>query len=103
MSIFINIGMWFERFVIIATTLARDYLPSSWSYYVPTWVEVAIFVGTLGLFFFLFLIFARVAPVIAIAEVKSILKSSGDQYAGENARHHYEEALHADRAAHGHH
>jgi molybdopterin-containing oxidoreductase family membrane subunit len=94
MSIFINIGMWFERFVIIATTLARDYVPSNWSYYVPTWVEIGIFVGTIGLFFFLFLIFARVAPVIAIAEVKSILKTSGDQYAGKNAKphHHHEEA-----------
>jgi len=85
MSIFINIGMWFERFVIIPTTLARDYLPSSWSYYVPTWVEVGIFVGTLGIFFTLYLIFCRVAPVVAIAEVKAILKSSGDQYAGQNA------------------
>ena len=72
MSIFINIGMWFERFVIIGTTLARDYIPSSWSYYAPTWVEIGIFIGTLGLFFFLFLIFARVAPVVAIAEVKAI-------------------------------
>lgn len=82
MSIFINIGMWFERFVIIATTLARDYLPSSWSYYVPSWVEVGIYLGTFGLFFTLYLIFTRVAPVIAIAEVKSILKVAGDQYTG---------------------
>lgn len=80
MSILINIGMWFERFVIIATTLARDYLPSSWSFYVPTWVEIGIYLGTFGLFFTLYLIFVRVAPVVAIAEVKSILKSSGDQY-----------------------
>jgi Ni/Fe-hydrogenase subunit HybB-like protein len=87
MSIFVNIGMWFERFVIIASTLARDYLPSSWSYYVPTWVEIGLFVGTLGLFFTLFLIFTRVAPVIAVAEVKSILKSAGDQYTGPNAQH----------------
>ncbi len=84
MSIFINIGMWFERFVIIATTLARDYLPSSWSYYSPTWVEICIFLGSLGLFFTCFLIFARVAPVIAIAEVKSILKSAGNQYVERN-------------------
>ena len=89
MSIFVNIGMWFERFVIIATTLARDYLPSSWSYYYPTWVEVGLFTGTLGLFFTLYLIFSRVAPVIAVAEVKAILKSSGDQYAGENAKAHH--------------
>ena len=81
MSLFVNVGMWFERFVIIATTLARDYLPSSWSYYTPTWVEIGLFVGTIGLFFTLFLLFTRVAPVVAIAEVKSILKSSGDQYA----------------------
>mgnify|MGYP006268653233 FL=1 len=82
MSIFVNIGMWFERFVIIATTLARDYLPSSWSYYTPTWVEIGLFVGTIGLFFTLFLIFTRVAPVVAIAEIKSILKEGGDQYVG---------------------
>jgi Ni/Fe-hydrogenase subunit HybB-like protein len=80
MSIFVNIGMWFERFVIIATTLARDYLPSSWSYYDPTWVEIGIFLGTLGIFFTFYLIFARIAPVVAIAEVKSILKAAGDQY-----------------------
>ena len=91
LSIVVNIGMWFERFVIIATTLARDYLPSSWSYYIPTWVEVGIFLGTLGLFFTLYLIFVRVAPVVAIAEVKHILKSSGDQYTGENAHHGHDE------------
>jgi Ni/Fe-hydrogenase subunit HybB-like protein len=45
MSIFVNIGMWFERFVIIASTLARDYIPSSWSYYTPTWVEIGLFIG----------------------------------------------------------
>ena len=99
MSIFINIGMWFERFVIIATTLARDYLPSSWSYYVPTWVEIGIFVGSLGLFFVLFLLFTRVAPVVAIAEVKSILKTSGDQYRGKNAVPHH----HHEHEDHGHH
>ena len=92
MSIFVNIGMWFERFVIIATTLARDYLPSSWSYYVPTWVEVCIFMGTIGLFFTLYLIFTRVAPVVAVAEVKAILKTSGDQYSGAHAHEHAHEA-----------
>ena len=84
MSIFINIGMWFERFVIIATTLARDYLPSSWSYYSPTWVEIGLFIGSLGLFFTCFLIFTRLAPVVAMAEVKSILKLVGNQYVGKN-------------------
>jgi Ni/Fe-hydrogenase subunit HybB-like protein len=98
MSIFVNIGMWFERFVIIATTLARDYIPSSWSYYVPTWVEIGIFVGSIGLFFTLFLTFTRIAPVIAVAEVKSILKVGGDQYVGPNApKHHHD---HVNTEAH---
>ena len=86
MSIFVNIGMWFERFVIIATTLARDYLPSSWSFYVPSIVEVGIYIGTLGIFFTFYLIFVRVAPVVAIAEIKHILKSAGDQYSKPNAK-----------------
>jgi Ni/Fe-hydrogenase subunit HybB-like protein len=108
MSIFINIGMWFERFVIIATTLARDYDPANWSYYSPTWVEIGLFVGSLGLFFTCFLIFTRIAPVVAIAETKSILKSMGNQYIHHNtvadhALHHvHEEEDHA-HDGHGHH
>ena len=97
MSIFINIGMWFERFVIIASTLARDYLPSSWSYYSPSWVEVCLFIGTLGLFSTLYLVFMRVAPVVAVSEIKGILKTGGDQYVGPNANHghsHHESANH---------
>jgi len=85
MSIFINIGMWFERFVIIVTSLHRDFIPSSWSYYQPTWVEIGIFVGTMGLFMTLFLLFCKFAPVVAVAEVKSILKTSGDQYMNRQA------------------
>ena len=88
LSIMINVGMWFERFVIIATTLARDYLPSSWSFYKPSWVEIGIFLGTLGIFFTLYLLFIRVAPVVAIAEIKAILKSAGDQYVGPNSTAH---------------
>ena len=87
LSIVVNIGMWFERFVIIATTLARDYLPSSWSLYSPSWVEIGIYVGTFGLFFTCYLIFVRVAPVVAVAEIKHILKSAGSQYIGDNATH----------------
>ncbi len=79
-SIFVNIGMWFERFVIIVTSLHRDYLPSSWVMYSPTFIEVGIFVGTIGLFFTLFLVFARVFPVIALNELKTILKKTGNQY-----------------------
>lgn len=88
LSIVVNIGMWFERFVIIATTLARDYLPSSWSYYSPSWVEISLFSGSIGLFFVLYLIFTRVAPVVAVAEIKAILKVAGDQYIGPNAKAH---------------
>ncbi|WP_353482639.1 NrfD/PsrC family molybdoenzyme membrane anchor subunit [Haliscomenobacter sp.] len=101
MSIFINIGMWFERFVIISTTLARDYLPSSWSYYSASWVEVGLFVGTLGLFSTCFLAFTRLAPVVAIAEIKSILKNAGDQYVGmKNAqKHHVHESVGTDGVA----
>lgn len=76
-SIFVNIGMWFERFVIVVVSLHRDYLPSSWVMYKPSIVEVGLYVGTFGLFFTLFLLFIRAFPVIAIAEVKTILKSSG--------------------------
>jgi molybdopterin-containing oxidoreductase family membrane subunit len=79
LSIVVNIGMWFERFVIIVTSLHRDYLPSSWAMFYPTWVDVSIFVGSIGLFFTLFLLFLRVLPSIAIAEVKLLLKSASEQ------------------------
>ena len=102
LSIVVNIGMWFERFVIIATTLARDYLPSSWSLYSPSWVEIGIYIGTFGLFFTCYLIFVRVAPVVAVAEIKSILKSGGDQYVGENATQHHSHHGH-DSHHSGHH
>jgi len=74
MSIVVNIGMWFERFVIITTSLHRDYLPSSWAMYSPTWVEVCTFIGTFGLFFTLFFLFVRFLPAIAVGEVKSVYK-----------------------------
>ncbi len=68
--IFVNIGMWFERFVIIVTSLHRDFLPSSWAHYIPSTIEIATLIGSFGLFFTCFLLFCRVAPAIAIAEVK---------------------------------
>jgi Ni/Fe-hydrogenase subunit HybB-like protein len=74
LSIVINIGMWFERFVIITTSLTRDYLPASWMDYSPTSIEIATLVGSFGLFFTLFLLFARLLPMIAMGEVKSVLK-----------------------------
>ncbi|MDB5260723.1 MAG: hydrogenase [Adhaeribacter sp.] len=89
-SIFVNIGMWFERFVIIVTSLHRDFLPSSWAMFSPTIIDVGIYVGTLGLFFTLFLLFAKYFPVINMFEVKTILKSSsGVQHS------HTPETMHA--------
>lgn len=73
LSILINVGMWFERFVIITISLSRDYLPASWDFYAPTLVEIATLIGSFGLFFTLFLIFARFLPIIAIGEVKGVL------------------------------
>lgn len=86
-SIFVNIGMWFERFVIIVTSLHRDYLPSSWVMFSPTWVEVSIFIGSIGLFFTLFLLFIRFFPSIAMAEVKLLLKTSSEE-SKDNLRKH---------------
>jgi Ni/Fe-hydrogenase subunit HybB-like protein len=73
-TILVNVGMWFERFVIIVTSLHRDFLPSSWASYKPTIVEVATLAGSFGLFFTCFLLFCRVLPVIAMGEVKGVLK-----------------------------
>ncbi|MCH1495595.1 MAG: polysulfide reductase NrfD, partial [Rubripirellula sp.] len=72
-SIFVNIGMWFERFVIVITSLSRDYLPSAWAYFSPTWVDWSMLIGSFGLFFTLFLLFCRLMPVINMAETKSTL------------------------------
>ena len=73
-SLIINVGMWYERFNIVVTSLSKDYLPSAWTSYSPTWVEVSIFIGTLGIFTIGVLFFFRFVPMIAISEVKSVLK-----------------------------
>ena len=66
--------MWYERFNIVVTSLANDYMPSSWTTYSPTWVEISIFLGTIGIFSTGVLAFFRFIPMIAISEVKSVLK-----------------------------
>ncbi len=73
LSILVNVGMWFERFVIIVTSLHRDFLPSSWAMYAPTITEVGLLVGSFGLFFTAFLLFLRLFPVISMNEVKGVL------------------------------
>ena len=96
-SILINIGMWFERFVIIVTSLANDFLPSSWGYYRPTLADVCTYLGTLGLFFTLFLLFIRWIPMIAIAEVKGVLPQA-DPHDELNHHHEQEHAPDGDEA-----
>lgn len=78
-SAFVNVGMWFERFVIIVTSLHRDFLPSSWANYSPTIFEILTFAGTFGLFFSAFLLFCRFLPMIAMAEVKGVLHRPEDE------------------------
>jgi molybdopterin-containing oxidoreductase family membrane subunit len=72
-SLVVNVGMWFERFVIVVTSLANDFLPSSWGIFEPTWVDVLTFFGSFGLFMTFFLLFIRYLPVLAIAELKAIM------------------------------
>ena len=79
---FPNVGMWLERFVIIATTLSRDFAPSAWGMFHPTWVDVCTFAGTFGLFATLFLIFIRFLPMICMFEVKAVLPAA-DPHHGE--------------------
>ncbi|MDG5765969.1 polysulfide reductase NrfD [Balneolales bacterium ANBcel1] len=80
LSIVINIGMWFERFVITVTSLAQDFLPSSWGYFSPTYVDVLTYVGTFGLFFTFFLLFLRFLPMVAISEVKGVMPQADPAY-----------------------
>jgi Ni/Fe-hydrogenase subunit HybB-like protein len=83
-SLLINVGMWFERFVIIVNSLHRDFLPSSWGSYWPSYVEVLTLVGSFGLFMTLFLLFCRYLPMVAMAEVKSILPSANEAAGGDS-------------------
>jgi molybdopterin-containing oxidoreductase family membrane subunit len=85
-GVLVNVGMWFERFVIIVTSLHRDFIPSNWSMYSPTWVEYLTLAGSFGLFFTLFLLFLRFLPMVAMAEVKSVMPQPRPQGRGEAHR-----------------
>jgi molybdopterin-containing oxidoreductase family membrane subunit len=85
LSLAVNVGMWFERFVIIVTSLHRDYLPSSWAMYKPTFIEIATLMGSFGLFFTCFLIFCRLLPMIAASEVKGVI--AGESHGGGEHGH----------------
>src|SRR5687768_8212449 len=90
-SIIINIGMWFERFVIIVTSLHRDFLPSSWGYFSPTIWDILCLLGSFGLFFTMFCLFVRFLPMVATAEVKTVLPQAHlhghHAYAPESEHH----------------
>jgi molybdopterin-containing oxidoreductase family membrane subunit len=85
-SILVNVGMWFERFVIIVGSLERSFLPSSWASYMPSLVELGTMLGSFGLFFTLFLLFCRYLPMISMFEVKEVLAPSHDAH-GEHGEH----------------
>lgn len=86
-SIFVNIGMWFERFVITVTSLHHDFLPSSWDYYSPTLWDITTLLGSFGLFFTLFCLFVRYMPIIALSEVKAVMPQADPHY-DPNGDHH---------------
>jgi molybdopterin-containing oxidoreductase family membrane subunit len=97
-SIVVNIGMWFERFVIIVTSLHADFIPGSWTYFRPTVWDISMFMGTFGLFFTMFLLFVRYVPMIAIAEVKGVLPQADPHPPGHghghDDKHGHAEAAH---------
>jgi Ni/Fe-hydrogenase subunit HybB-like protein len=93
-AVFVNVGMWFERFVIIVTSLSRDYLPSSWAYYRPTMFDFGLLIGSFGLFFTLVLLFAKNLPAISIAEIKSVSEGAQPSHHGES--NHSANGTHGD-------
>ncbi|GAC1341907.1 MAG: hypothetical protein NVSMB14_06860 [Isosphaeraceae bacterium] len=84
-AFFVKLGLWFERFVIIVVSLHRDYLPSSWGMYYPTWVDILQLIGSFGLFFTLFFLFLRFLPIVALSEVKAILPNAQPHHHGERS------------------
>jgi Ni/Fe-hydrogenase subunit HybB-like protein len=98
LSLFVNVGMWFERFVIIVTSLANDFLPTSWDKFVPTWVDIGTMLGAFGLFGVLFLLFCRFLPMIAIAEVKAVMPQADPHWEGWGHGHAHGGGAHAAAA-----
>jgi len=83
LSIVVNIGMWFERFVIVVSSLHRDFLPSSWGYYVPSFWDISTLIGSFGLFFTMFCLFVRFLPTVATAEVKAVMPAADPHFRGD--------------------
>ena len=78
-SLVVNTGMWLERFIIVVTSLHRDFLPSTWGMYWPTRWDIFTYIGTLGLFFTLFFLFVRYLPLIAISEMRGLVKEERNE------------------------
>jgi molybdopterin-containing oxidoreductase family membrane subunit len=95
-SILINVGMWFERFVIIVTSLYRDFMPSMWAIYKPTLIDIFTYLGTLGLFMTCYLLFIRWVPMIAVSEVKGVLPAADPHFGHDHA---HDEAPHSEPGA----
>jgi molybdopterin-containing oxidoreductase family membrane subunit len=98
-SIFVNIGMWFERFVITVTSLAQDFMPSAWDYFRPTWHDVSMYVGSIGIFLTFFLLFLRFLPMIAIAEIKGVLPHADPHFGHDDEHGHADGHGHSKEAA----
>jgi Ni/Fe-hydrogenase subunit HybB-like protein len=79
MSLVVNTGMWLERFVIVVISLTRDFMPSAWGRYLPTFWDYSTFIGTIGLFVMLIFLFVRVLPAIAIAEMRELVHEQSDE------------------------
>jgi len=94
----VDVGMWFERFVIIVTSLHRDFLPSSWGMFVPTWVDLLTLAGSIGLFFTLFLLFVRYLPMVAMAEVKTVMPAATHEPGVHRPVGDYHGDIHDERA-----
>ncbi len=88
-TLFVNCGMWFERFVITATSLANDFVPTSWAYYTPSTTDMFTFFGTFGFFGALFLLFVRFLPMLPIAEIKHVMKEADPHYNPDGDDHHH--------------
>jgi molybdopterin-containing oxidoreductase family membrane subunit len=97
LSIFVNVGMWFERFVIIVTSLHRAFLPGEYHMFHPTLVDIMIFAGSFGVFLTLFLLFLRFLPVFPIAEIKAVLPQASPHSHGHGDGSHG----HDSHASHG--
>ena len=88
MSVFVTIGMWFERFVIIVSSLHRAFLPGEWHMFHPTLVDILTFVGSCGVFLTLFLLFTRFLPIFAIAELKAVMPEASPHHHGDEKGAH---------------